>query len=251
MRYAVIILMLALLAGPVLAHEMADKEIQGLQNKCSTMTVGERIAFWAEQFVGTPYDPDPLGVYVSDGVIVADKSVDCMYLSFRATELAISNSPEAAVEAALRMRFHTKGIVEHGEVMNYDDRYQYAIDMLQSGKWGTDITPTLPGAVEMEGAREVKTVKVLPKEAIQKDMGLLKTGDIVYFVKDPAKRVVGEIVGHLGILKREGPNSDDPLYLIHASGHKNRGGEVVKVPFGDYVNDMPFVGIIIGRFQQK
>ncbi len=55
---------------------------------------------------------------------------------------------------------------------------------------------------------------------------------------------MGEIVGHIGILKREG----EDLYLIHASGRKRRGGEVVKVPFGDYLIDMPFAGIMVGRF---
>jgi hypothetical protein len=248
MRYVACIFLLITLAAPARALDLSDREIQGLQNQCSDMTVGERVAFWAERFVGTPYDPDPLGEYVTEQVIVADRRVDCMYLAFRAAELAVSNSPASAVDAALGMRFHTRGILEHGEVMNYDDRYQYAIDMLRSGKWGEDVTPTLPGSVDMEGSRGIDTVKVLPQEAVEGASGLLKTGDMVYFVKYPAKRVVGEIVGHIGILKREGPNADDPLYLIHASGRKNHGGEVVKVPFGDYVKDMPFVGIMVGRF---
>lgn len=244
------------LLSPAYALELTDKEIASLQTECSDMPVGERIAFWAEKFVGTPYDPDPMGVYVTDQVIVADDAVDCMYLTFRAAELALSNSPAAAVEAALSMRFPKKGVLEHGEVMNYDDRFQYAMDMLRSGKWGTDITPTLPGATEMKGSRGVEKVLYLPAKSIPGAMGHLRSGDIVYFVKDPSKRVVGEIVGHIGIIKREGKREDNrkgkpedaTLYLIHASGHKNRGGEVKRVLFGDYVNDMPFAGIIVGRF---
>lgn len=248
MRYAALILVLLFVLSPALALELTDKEIAALQAECSDMPVGERIAFWAEKFVGTPYDPDPLGVYVTEQVIVADKKVDCMYLTFRAAELALSNSPASAVEAALSMRFTKKGVLEHGEVMNYDDRFQYAMDMLRSGKWGTDITPTLPGATDMKGSRGVERVSYLPAEAIPGAIDQLRNGDILYFVKDPSKRVVGEIVGHLGIIKREGKLKNKKLYLIHASGHKNRGGEVKKVLFVDYVNDMPFAGIIVGRF---
>ncbi len=248
MRHAALILFLLFVLSPALALELSDKEIAALQAECSDMPVGERIAFWAEKFVGTPYDPDPLGVYVTEQVIVADKKVDCMYLTFRAAELALSNSPASAVEAALSMRFPKKGVLEHGEVMNYDDRFQYAMDMLRSGKWGTDITPTLPGATDMKGSRGVERVSHLPAEAIPGAMDQLRSGDIVYFVKDPSKRVVGEIVGHLGIIKQEGKLKNKKLYLIHASGHKNRGGEVKKVLFEDYVSDMPFAGIIVGRF---
>jgi hypothetical protein len=233
-----------LLLSPAHALELTNKAIASLQAERSEMPVGERIAFWAEKFVGTPYDPDPLGVYVTEQVIVADDRVDCMYLTFRAAELAVSDSPASAVNAALSMRFHKKGILEHGEVINYDDRYQYAVDMLRSGKWGTDITPTLPGATDMKGSRGIDRVSYLPAGAIPEAMGRLRSGDIAYFVKDPSKRVVGEIVGHIGIIKRDTTG----LYLIHASGRKNHGGEVKKVPFGDYVSDMPFVGIMVGRF---
>jgi hypothetical protein len=252
MKRAALVLILIFLPGPALALELTDREIASLQAECSDMPVGERIAFWAEKFVGTPYDPDPLGIYVTKQVIVADKMVDCMYLTFRAAELALSNSPASAVEAALSMRFQKKGILEHGEVMNYDERFQYAMDMLLSGKWGTDITPTLPGATGMKGSRGVDRVSYLPAGAIPGAMGHLRSGDIVYFVKDPSKRMVGEIVGHIGIIKREGKREDitenETLYLIHASGHKNHGGEVKKVLFGDYVRDMPFAGIMVGRF---
>lgn len=223
---------------------MTEAEIARTQKEISGLTVGERIALWAERFVGTPYDPDPLGEYVTRQVIVADDRVDCMYLTFRSAELALSETPREAVKRALEMRFHKKGVLEHGEVMNYDERFEYAIDMLRSGKWGADITPHLPGSREVRGSRGIDSVTVLPPEAIPAAYGLLKSGDVVFFVKDPAKRAVGEIVGHMGILKREG----DALYLIHASGRKNRGGEVVKVPFADYVSDMPFAGIMVGRF---
>jgi len=67
---------------------LTDEEIQKVQPLLKDRPIGEKIAFWAEKFVGTPYDPDLLGEYVSKEVIVADERVDCMYLTFRAVELA-------------------------------------------------------------------------------------------------------------------------------------------------------------------
>ncbi|MBI5213849.1 MAG: hypothetical protein HY957_10865, partial [Nitrospirae bacterium] len=77
---------------------LSDGEIIALQSKLKNKPVGERIAFWAEKFIGVPYDKDPLGEYVSRTVITADERVDCMYLTFRAVELALSGTPEEAVD---------------------------------------------------------------------------------------------------------------------------------------------------------
>jgi hypothetical protein len=252
MRYAFVFMILLFLTSPGYSF-ISDKEIVAIQKEMSQKPVGERIARWAEQFLGTPYDPDPQGEYVTKKVIVADERVDCMYLIFRSVELALSNSPEEAIHVALEKRFFDKGILsENGTVSNYDQRFQYAMDMLRSGKWGRATTDAHPLSTVIEGSRGVDTVRILPwatllsslkKLAMPKISVALQSGDIVYFVKDPEKRVVGEIVGHIGILKRE----KDDLYLIHASGSKNLGGTVKKVPFADYVSSMPFIGIIVGR----
>ncbi len=244
MRYIAAILLV--IVFPITSHalEMPEPEIATRQQEASAMPVGERVALWAEKFVGTPYDPDPLGEYVTRQVVVADERVDCMYLTFRSVELALSGSPDEAHALALDKRFKGKGIEEDGRVINYGDRFQYAVDMLRSGKWGTDITPDLPGSVEMEGSRGIKAVTVLPREAIPAAYKRLRSGDMIFFVKDPSKRVVGEIIGHIGIIKREG----EELYLIHASGRKNRDGKVMKVLFADYIGGMPFAGIMAGRF---
>lgn len=242
MIYAVMLIVL-LIPRPSLSF-MSEDDIAGLQRATSGMSVGQRIAFWAEQFVGTPYDPDPLGEYVTEEVIVSDERVDCMYLTFRAAELALSGTPEEAVEVALDKRFKDRGILKDGKVLNYDGRFQYAVDMLTSGKWGRDITGTLGETVQMEGSRGIKTVSVLPPALIPGAVPLLESGDIVYFVKKPENRVVGEIVGHMGIIKREGQEA----YLVHAGGKKNQGGEVKKVPLTDYARSMPFAGIMVSRF---
>lgn len=38
------------------------------------------------------------------------------------------------------------------------------------------------------------------------------------------------------------------IYLIHAGGLKNKGGEVKKVRLYDYINSMPFIGVRVSRF---
>jgi hypothetical protein len=210
----------------------------------SAMAVHDRIAFWAEQFIGTPYDTDPLGEYVRRDIIVADEHVDCMYLTFRTVELAMSENYEDAVEKALNLRFRTQGeLDEQGKVRNYEDRFEYGIDMIRSGKWGKDVTAGLGKTVSIRGARGIDRVTMIDKESAAHMLGELRNGDLIFFVKDPAKRKVGEIIGHIGIASVSGGG----VFLIHAGGIKKRGGMVKKVRLSEYLNEMPFIGIMITR----
>ncbi len=213
------------------------------QTRPDSLPLGERIAFWAETFVGTPYDSDPLGEYVRREVIVADERVDCMYLTFRAVELEMGRDPDDARDVALGMRFMHRGKVEHGKVTNYDDRFRYGEDMLESGKWGTEITPEL-GETSTIRTPAGKEIVFVPAEMVTMDPSLFRSGDIVFFVNTPAKMAEGTVIGHMGILKKE----KEDIYLIHASGRKGSGGEVRKVSFPDYLLTMPFAGIRASRF---
>lgn len=217
------------------------------------MPVGKRIAHWAEAFIGTPYDIDPLGIYVRKERIIADDAVDCMYLTFRAVELALSRMPEEAVEKALDLRFITKGKMEGNRVINYSDRFQYGEDMIDSGKWGKEVTSELGNTEKIRGSRGRDEVIIIPKDEllkITKDAVSLRDGDIIFFIKAPEKRVVGEIVGHIGIVTiKEGVP-----YLVHASGTKKdnsspSGGSVKSVMLSGYIEKMRFIGARISRFQ--
>ena len=227
------------------SHALDDEEIARLQSSLLNKTIGERIALWAEKFLGTPYDPDPMGEYVTKETIVADERVDCMYLAFRAVELSLSRSPAEAIEIALEKRFHSKGILRDGRVINYEDRFEYGEDMILSGKWGREITPTLGKMVKIKGSRGKAFVDYLPSHALLKGRKKLKNGDILFFVKKLKARQVGEIVGHLGIVKVE-----KDVFLIHASGAKRKGGEVKKVLLKDYILKMPFIGVKVTRFDR-
>lgn len=232
---------------------MTAEDILYEQARISKLPLNERIAFWAGRFIGTPYDTDPLGLYVRTNRIVADEKVDCMYHTFRSVELARSNTPDEAIDRALSLRFITQGKVENGLVANYDERFQYGTDMVMSGKWGRNITAGLGATDRIAGSRGRDAVDILPKtilatRAFQKK---LRDGDIIYWVKDPKKRVVGEIVGHLSIVRI---TSGKP-YLIHASGSKDSknkpgNGSVTEVSFSDYVRDMRFIGAFVTRFEQ-
>ncbi len=226
-------------------EEEIGRTQKGLQGK----PVGERIAGWAEKFVGTPYDGDPQGIYVTRAAIVADDRVDCMYLTFRAVELALSRTPEEAVQIALEKRFHRIGRIQNGKVENYEDRYEYGEDMIVSGKWGKEITRSLGRTRRIEGTRGKDFWEILPKQEIPGALTRLKSGDLLYFIKAPEKRTVGESVGHMGIVKVETKTGGKKsFYLIHANGTKNSGGVVRKVPLKEYVLKMPFVGIQVARF---
>ncbi|MEW6739821.1 MAG: hypothetical protein AB1325_07935 [Nitrospirota bacterium] len=223
---------------------LTDEEILKYQSGLKNRPVGERIAFWAERFVGAPYDIDPIGEYVARGVIVADEKVDCMYLTFRAVELALSNNPAEAIEIALDKRFHTKGILKDNKVVNYDDRFEYGEDMIFSRKWEKEITSEIGRVTKIKGSRGLDSIDMLPLGELMKEMQKLKTGDIIFFIKNPGKRISEEIVGHIGIIKIE----NKKIYLIHAGGIKSKGGVVKKVLFKDYIKSMPFIGAKITRF---
>ena len=239
---AFLILLIFHLSLPV-CFALTDKEIQKFQSSLMNKPVGEKIAFWAEKFVGAPYDKDPMGEYVTRATILADERVDCMYLTFRAVELALSRTPEEAIQIALERRFHSKGILKDGKVVNYGDRFEYGEDMIFSGRWGREITSEAGKTMRIKGSRGRDFVEILPSEHLLKGLRKLKSGDILFFVKKPEDRKVEEIIGHIGIVKVE-----REVYLIHASGTKGKGGEVKKVLLKDYILKMPFVGAKITRF---
>ena len=209
--------------------------------------VGDRIAFWGEQFLETPYDPDPLGCYVREKSVVADEKVDCMYLTFRVVELALANDPSRAIEIALEKRFRGKGIIEEGKILNYADRFQYGEDMIESGKWGREITTELGKTETIKGSRGRDKVMIVSRRNVMKHIDMLRSGDIIFFVRNPRKRVADEIIGHIGIIKEE----QDIAYMIHASGLKNKGGKVKKTLFEEYIKTMPFIGIRATRFESE
>ncbi len=226
---------------------LSDAEVLSLQNSLKGKSTGERIAFFAEQFVGTPYDIDPLGTYVTRSVIVADEKVNCMYLVFRAVELALSSTPAEAIQIALQKRFHSKGVISDGKVTNYTDRFVYGEDMISSGKWGKEITSEIGKTSVIQGVRSGESIDMLPRVEVLKRMEMLRSGDLIFFIKAPHRRASGEIVGHIGIITRSGAN-DVGIYLIHANGRKGKGGIVKKVAMRDYINKMPFTGVKITRF---
>ena len=231
---------------------LTDEEVQKYQSLWKEKPIGERIALWAEKFVGVPYDSDPLGEYVSRATIVADERVDCMYLTFRAVELALSRTPEEAIQIALDKRFHSKGVLKEGRVINYDDRFEYGEDMVESGKWGKEVTSEVGRVTKIKGSRGKEFVEVLSRDEVIRGMNGLKSGDILFFATKPEKRKVGEIIGHMGIIKVEkGERNPEgrKFFLIHASGTKERGGAVKKVLLNEYLSRTDFLGVKITRFE--
>ncbi len=224
-------------------------EIQQIQNNLAGKPIGERIASWAEKFVGTPYDEDPQGIYVTRKVIVADERVDCMYLIFRCVELALSSSPEQAIEVALEKRFHSRGLIVNGQVINYEDRLAYGEDMVFSGKWGREISSQIGQTIFLKGLRGENFWSILLPEELMAKIKNLRTGDIIFFVKYPEQRQKDEGVGHMGIIKIDKKNAGTEFFLIHASGLKNKGGVVKKVPLAEYLAHMPFMGVMVTRFE--
>ncbi len=233
--------------------EMTADEIMISQYLAAELPLGKRIVYWAGRFIGTPYDTDPLGLYVRTNRIVADEKADCMYLTFRAVELARTQTPGQAIEQALALRFITQGKLTDGLVQNYSERFAYGEDMVFSGKWGKNITDELGTTTTIRGSRGRDQVIILPKTALasRKLQKQLQDGDIIYWVKDPKKRVVEEIVAHLSFVRMK----DGKAYLIHAAGTKDSavksgGGAVKEVRMADYLRETKFIGAFVTRFEQ-
>lgn len=234
------------------SHAFDDDEIQKIQSLLKGEPIGERIAFWAEKFIGVPYDIHPLGEYVVRSTLVADDRVDCMYLTFRVVELALSHTPEEALQIALKLRFHSKGILHEGRIINYEDRFEYGEDMIESGKWGEEVTSVIGETMRIRGSRNRGGVDALSSQSLLKGMKKLRSGDLLFFIKKPEDRKKDEVVGHIGIAKVEGntrKDGEEEIYVIHASGIKGRGGEVKKVLLREYLSQMPFIGVKVTRFQ--
>ena len=230
---------------------LTDEEIQKYQNFLTGQPIGEKIVLWAEKFIGVPYDRNPLGEYVSKAKIVADERVDCMYLTFRVAELALSRTPEEAIQVALEKRFHSKGVLKNGQVVNYEDRFEYGEDMIESGKWGEEVTPEIGKITRIKGSRGKDVVDVLSPGVLLMGLRNLKNGDIIFFATRPEKRRVGEVIGHMGFIKveeRTNRSGSKDVFLIHAGGTKQKGGEVRKVLLKDYLSKMGFVGVKVTRF---
>jgi len=233
--------------------EMTADEIMIAQTQLMGAPLGRRIVSWAARFIGTPYDTDPLGLYVRTNRIVADEKADCMYLTFRAVELARSTTPGEAVEQALELRFRTKGVLADGLVTNYGDRFEYGEDMVSSGKWGRNITDELGRTASIPGSRGRDAVIILPKDvlATKKLQKQLQDGDIIYWVKDPKKRSAAmEIVAHLSFVRLK----DGKVFLIHAGGTKDSDarpgkGQVREVPLADYLRETRFIGAFVTRLE--
>ena len=241
------IVLLTVLFSASLGEALGPEEFDRFSGLLAGQTTGSRIAFWAERFLGTPYDEDPQGTYVTRRAIVADERIDCMYLVFRSVELALSGSPEEAIQVALEKRFHHRGSLRNDKVINYEDRFRYGEDMIRSGKWGREMTAAVGRGVPIPGARDIPFVDALSPSELVTNLDQVRSGDLLFFIKKPKERTVGEIVGHMGIAKVENQGTRK-VYLIHASGGKNKGGLVKKVLLKEYLFQMPFVAAQITRF---
>lgn len=217
------------------------------------LSLGEKISFYADQFIGTPYDRIPIGLYVDTRRLITDNEVDCMYLVFRSIPLALADGDnKKAFDIACNKMFHDRCKLDSkGFVTNYETRFDYSEDMIMSGKWGKNIYKDNQ-MTKMKGSRMYKYFPYIPSQEFIKNQALqkeVKKGDIVFFVKrlDLRSKTANEIIGHLGILDVV----DGKIYLTHASGHKSfkkPQGKVVKVPLIDYLKEMKrFAGIYISR----
>ena len=154
--------------------------------------LGDKIAKYANRFVGTPYDRIPIGLYVQSRKLIIDDEIDCMYLVFRSVPLALADGDnKKAAEIACDKMFHDKcKLDKDGLVTNYENRFDYSEDMISSGKWGKSIYADNEMSV-MAGSRHYKRFHYVKSQDFINSKKLqqrVQNGDILLLFKFPEKR---------------------------------------------------------------
>ncbi len=248
-------------------HTLPSAEIDSLMSVVQEKPVGERIAFWADTFYKDGrarylFGLDP-GGYVTDGRIVDDFATDCVLFLYRTTELGRSSSAREAIQFAFGTRLFgasvDSAIFPDGRV-RYDHpaHLDYSEDILKSGIWGKDVTASI-GPVQADPGSDrcpPGSLLYVPKDKI--NYWALSPGDVVFFVTDEksakgtdSRSGKGGLIGHIGIIVREG---DEP-YLIHAAKTPligfYEGGRIEKIPLKTYLDRIDsFKGIAVARIEE-
>ena len=68
---------------------------------------------------------------------------------------------------------------------NYADRFVYGEDMISSGKWGKEITSEIGKTSVIQGVRSGESIDMLPRVEVLKRMEMLRSGDLIFFIKAP------------------------------------------------------------------
>ena len=247
-------------------HTVSSAVIDSLMNEWAGLSLGAKIAAWAEYFWkrgDAAYRfGEADGGYAKEGRLIDDCHTDCVLFFYRATELGRSSSALEAVQFAFGTRFYG-AILE--EVVDAQGRVDYRTpvylhfseDIVRSGIWGRDITAEL-GPVTLDHAGTARypadSVSYVPKEQVRKDR--LQDGDVIFFVADEKTdsgrrvRENGGMIGHIGIVKVE---AGEPM-IIHAAARPLEGyyagGKVEKVPLEAYLARVEnWKGIIATRIE--
>lgn len=244
----------------------SSERIDSLMARVAPMSVGERIAFWAEQFHADGsaryvFGLDPEG-YVRQGRLCDDYQTDCVLFFYRTTELGRSFSAREAVQFAFGTRFYgasvDEAILPDGRVQyEHDSHLEYSEEILKSGVWGKDVSASIGPLTPDPGNSRFAagTLQYVAKESI--DYEALRSGDVVYFIlnenvpRGAEMRGTGILIQHLGIISRDGATP----FLIHAAktglaGYYD-GGRIARVPLKDYLDRVElFKGIAVSRIEE-
>ncbi len=247
-------------------HVLPSVLIDAQMREVADLSLGERIAAWADLFHRRGDANYRFGLgdggYVEEGRLVNDFSTDCILFLYRTTELGRTTSAREAVDFAYGTRFagaSLEGAVQADGRVDYDDpvHLDYSIDMIRSGIWGQEITPQL-GETERDLSGTTRypagTVKYVPKANLT--YGALRSGDLIFFVTDEKTKKGAQVrehdavIGHVGVIKVE----EGQPYLIHPASAAlpgvYEGGKLVKVLLKTYLDRVEsFKGVAVTRIQ--
>ena len=241
-------------------------EINARMGQFQALSLGERVASWAEYFwqrgdVQYLNGTAP-GGYAKAGRLVDDFSTDCVLFFYRTTELGRSTTALEAVQFAFGTRFYGAAlemVVDDAGRLDYASpvHLDYSVDIIRSGLWGEEITAKL-GELQTHDVGTSRYERGSVHYVLDENVNLaaLQSGDILFFVSNEetdvgrAIREAGAIIGHIGIVKVE----EGVPHLIHPAARPIEGlyagGRIEKLPLKTYLERVEsFKGVMATRLK--
>jgi hypothetical protein len=247
--------------------QMSRQEINQLLKETSQkgLTNAQKIEFYSERFLGTPYDlacegDGPYALYETMPLMNLEKT-NCMCMVEIVLAMSLSTHYEEMFNVLQHIRYR------HG-LIGMATRNHYTIaDWLPANRWCLeDVTPKVGGTYckpltrtishreffKSKGITDIEdmlpdrtlTIQYIPKEELLKVQDKLHSGDIVSVIMDKP----GIFSAHMGLIIKK----DNQTYFRHAS---QAAMTTLDQPFAEYVDTLmknpKRLGMVFMRVKEK
>jgi hypothetical protein len=213
-----------------------------LSKAARARSTADRMEVFSRCLVGLPYTPDPLigSIDTREVFTISLEGFDCVTYLETVLALALASTPDTFVRMIRRIRY------AQGRI-SWERRNHYMTDWIRNNaRQGLMKLVSVPGVPTVRRERLLDVVaglaprricvECVPKRAVARIEGQLRTGDMIFFAS--TRRNLD--VFHAGILVRSG----DQIAMRHASRSQ---GAVVEQEFADFLARNRMAGVIVAR----